>query len=114
MLDPRPTCPVPLSVECLFRLRGLCCHSLCDGRSCPAWKVSAEEFRALSAAANPRLETGGDAKFRHSVLTWEPWEEALLGQVPDAHVVQQTGRTLVAVRCRRRVLGILLRVGNGR
>lgn len=45
---------------------------------------------------------------------WEPWEEALLGQVPDADVVQQTGRSLTAVRCRRRVLGILLRGGNGR
>jgi len=37
---------------------------------------------------------------------WEPWEEALLGQVSDAEVARRTGRTQSAVKSWRRKLRI--------
>ena len=37
---------------------------------------------------------------------WSEQEDELLRTLPTAEVVQRTGRTLNAVRCRRRVLGL--------
>jgi hypothetical protein len=37
---------------------------------------------------------------------WEPWEDALLGTMPDAEVAAKTDRTPRAVYDRRRQLGI--------
>ena len=45
---------------------------------------------------------------------WEPWEDALLGVVPDAEVARRTGRRVDAVRSRRERLFIpALRTGGG-
>ena len=38
---------------------------------------------------------------------WTPEEEALLGTMPDAEVAERTGRTVEAVRCHRKQLGIV-------
>jgi hypothetical protein len=32
---------------------------------------------------------------------WEPWELALVGTLPDEEVGERTGRTLLAVSCKR-------------
>jgi hypothetical protein len=40
---------------------------------------------------------------------WTPAEDALLGTMPDAEVADRTGRTVMAVRVRRSLLGVYLR-----
>jgi hypothetical protein len=44
---------------------------------------------------------------------WTPEEEALLGTLPDAEVAERTGRSVVAVQCRRSLLGVYLRPPTG-
>jgi hypothetical protein len=59
-------------------------------------KVSAETRRRRSEAWRPIPKE----------TDWKPEEDALLGTIPDIDVSRQTGRTLAAVRLRRKRRGI--------
>jgi hypothetical protein len=39
-----------------------------------------------------------------SVRPWKPNEIKLLGRLPDAKIAQRTGRTLIAVQLKRRLI----------
>jgi hypothetical protein len=71
-------------------------------------KASARTRRKMSEAQQRRQAVPVPRK------PWEPWEDALLGVVPDAEVARQTERGENAVRSRRELLRIpVSRAGGG-
>ena len=64
-------------------------------------KLSKEHRRRLSAAHKAR-----GSRVPTAMPDWTAREEALLGSMPDEQVAKRTGRTLIAVRCRRWLLDI--------
>jgi hypothetical protein len=71
-------------------------------------RASAESRRKMSEAQQRRQAVPVPRK------PWEPWEDALLGVVPDAEVARRTGRREDAVRSRRaRLLIPVPRTGGG-
>jgi hypothetical protein len=63
--------------------------------------LSAEHRRKLSAVHKAR-----GTRPPTSMPDWLAREDALLGTMPDEQVAKRTGRTLIAVRCRRWLLDI--------
>lgn len=60
--------------------------------------------RKLSAEARQRMSAAQRLVKRKNA--WQPWEDALVRRLPLKEVVAKTGRTVIAVRSRRQLLGV--------
>lgn len=49
---------------------------------------------------------GRQGQRAHAPRFWQKWQDALLGRMPDAEAARKTGRSAIAVRKRRLILGI--------